>query len=107
VFCLVWLNALTDPDTDQVEQIIDKICSGLKEDKTFESRILREHLSAKLRLDVLTFHWNKRSSTKARSVLKNLLILYPSNPVVLDALSSKSDLRPTVTNPFWRESLKV
>ena len=107
IFCLVWLNALTDPNTDQVQQIIDKVCSGLNEDKTFESKILREHLSAKLRLDVLAFHWNKRSSTKVRSVLKSLLVLYPSNPIVLEALSTKSDLRPTVANPFWRESLKV
>ena len=107
IFCFVWLTTLIDSETEKVDQILAKVCDSLKDQKTFESKISREHLSVKLRLDVLNFRWTKQSPTQARSILKPLLILFPSNPILLESLSNKSDLRPTVANPFWRESLKV
>ncbi len=107
IFCFVWLTTLIDSETEKVDRILAKVCDRLKDQKTFESKIFREHLSVKLRLDVLNFRWTKQSPSQARSILKPLLSLFPSNPILLESLSNKSDLRPTVANPFWRESLKV
>ena len=84
-----------------------RVCEELKDENSFEAKLLIEHVATKLRLDVLTFHWSNRSPTKARLILKDLLGLFPSNPSILDALEHRADLRPTVSNPFWRDSLKV
>jgi hypothetical protein len=115
IFCYAWLSALTSADGggscgggDFPEPIATKIISRLRAEKSFEWKVFCEHVSAKLWLDVLRFRCSSsRAHANIRSVLGPMLRLYPSSPVVLDVLASKSDLRPSVANPFWRETLKV
>ena len=107
IFCFVWLSNLMGDDQDSLNKFIDTICLKIKDTKFFDSKILLEHVTIKLRLDLFRFKNVKLSAVKARSCLIPILRQFPSNPVLLQSLFTKTEFRPSVADQFWRESVKV
>ena len=106
IFTYVLLSALTGDDND-VDVAFDKIGSKFKNEKSFDSNLFHELVSTKLRFGVLRLKHQRLSSAEARSVLLPILRRYPSNPVLLDLLFTKTDLRPSVADQLWRKSVQV
>ena len=100
------LSALTGDDND-VDVAFEKIVPKFTNEKSFDSKLFYEHVSTKLRLGVLRLKHPRLTSAEARSVLLPLLHRYPSNPVLLDTLLTKTDLRPSVADQLWRKSVQV
>ena len=106
IFSYVLLSALTGDDND-VDVAFEKIVPKFTNEKSFDSKLFYEHVSTKLRLGVLRLKHPRLTSAEARSVLLPLLHRYPSNPVLLDTLLTKTDLRPSVADQLWRKSVQV
>lgn len=107
IFCYVWLSCLTGDDENDLGKFIDSFSSKLKDTKNFDSKILLEHVVIKLRLDVLRFRKVRLSAIQARSFLISILRQFPSNPILLQSLFTRTEFRPSVADQFWREAVKV